>query len=152
MRASIAAFVIVVTLSIFLQQHIPVYKLAVKTEVDSSFLFVGDFTDDYGIKYTINDSVWLQYPNTKYQIIHWDKKQKCIIARNADSNPTDAGLYSRIDYMEFKNMQPFTWGFCYTIYNAESEISAWQTIAADSHNPKKGCNGFPYSRMKKTSK
>lgn len=152
MRVSIAAFLFVARVSFFQPQHSPVYKLDFETEEDSSFLLFGDFTDDYGIKYTINDSVWFQYPNTKYQIIHWDKKQRCIIARNVASNPSDAGLYSRIDYMEFKNMQPFTWGFCYTVYNAESEALALETIAADSNNPKKGCNGFPYSRMKKISK
>ena len=152
MRLSIAAFLFVITFFFFQPQHAPVSKLVSETEEDSSFLFIGDFTDDYGIKYTINDSVWFQHPNTKYQIIHWDKKQRCIIARNIESNPSDAGLYSRIDYIEFKNMQPFTWGFCYTVYNVESETLALETIAANSDNPKKGCNGFPFSRMKKIIK
>ncbi len=150
MKATIAAFVFVIMVSFTHTQHSPLVNL-MKISGDSSIHFIGNFTDDYGIKYTINDSVWQQHPNIKYQIIHWDKKNHFIIARNNESNPSDAGLYSRIDYMEFSNMQPYTWGFCYTVYKAETEIVALQTMAADKSNPKKGCNGFPFSRMKKNN-
>ena len=150
LKASITAFVFVMTVSFIQPQH-PTGSALVEIKKDSSFIFIGNFTDDYGIKYTINDSVWKQHPNTKYQIIHWDKRERFIIARNMENNPSDAGLYCRIDYMEFKNMQPYTWGFCYTIFNAKTEALALQTIAADSGNPKKGCNGFPFSRMKRNN-
>lgn len=35
-------------------------------------LLKGDFTDDYGIQFTINDSLWVQHPNVKYHIISWE--------------------------------------------------------------------------------
>lgn len=113
-----------------------------------SFL-LGNFTDDYSIRYTISDSVWIQHPNVKYHILNWNIKEQYIIARNDAANPSETGLYTRIDYMSFSGMKPWLWGFCLTIYNAKSTTIAETTIQADRQNPKKGCNGFPFSRMKK---
>lgn len=112
-------------------------------------LAIGKFKDDYGITYTINDTLWVQHPNAKYHIIKWNKEEQYIIAKNDEKNSGDAGLYSRIDYMKFDNMQPWLWGFCLTSYNALSAEDAEKTASADKLNPKKGCNGFPFSRMKK---
>ncbi|MEP7377158.1 MAG: hypothetical protein ABI675_27400 [Chitinophagaceae bacterium] len=110
----------------------------------------GDFTDDYGIRYSINDSIWVQHPNIKYHIIRCNKKEQYLIARNDLQNPSEAGLYTRIDYMSFSNMAPWLWGFCLTAYNAKTDSLAETAAQADRKNPKKGCNGFPFSRMKKT--
>ncbi len=109
----------------------------------------GSFMDDYKITYTINDSLWIQKPNAKYHIIKWNEKEQYIIARNDKNNPTDGGLYTRIDYMTFENMQPFLWGFCLSAYNASTEAAAEAVKIADRENPRKGCNGFPFSRMKR---
>jgi len=110
----------------------------------------GDFTDDYGIRYSISDTVWIQHPNIKYHIVRCNIKDQFIIARNDRQNPSESGLYTRIDYMSFKNMAPFGWGFCLTVYNAKTDSLAETTAGADRKNPKKGCNGFPFSRMKKS--
>lgn len=109
----------------------------------------GKFTDDYGIRYEISDSLWTQLPKIRYHILQWNVKDQFIIARNDAANPSDTGLYTRIDYMRFENMEPWRWGFCLTVYNARATTVAETTAPADRQNPGKGCNGFPFSRMKK---
>lgn len=109
----------------------------------------GDFMDDYGIRYNISDRVWIQHPNIKYHIIRCNTKDQYIIARNDHQNPSEAGLYTRIDYMSFSNLAPYRWGFCLTVFNAKTDSLAESAASADRKNPKKGCNGFPFSRMQK---
>lgn len=109
----------------------------------------GNFTDDYGIKYFVSDTVWAQLPGIKYHILKWNIKEQYCIARNDEKNPSEPGLYTRIDYMMFNNMEPFLWGFCLSVYNAPNDSVAENTYKADRANPKKGCNGFPFSRMKR---
>ncbi|RZK41690.1 MAG: hypothetical protein EOO90_10060 [Pedobacter sp.] len=109
---------------------------------------LGNFTDDYGIKYQITDSVWLQYPSSKYHIIKWNQEKQYLIAKNDSANKTDANRYTRIDYMTFADMLPWKWGFCLTVYDAETDEIAEKTAYVDRQNPKKGCNGYPFSRMK----
>eukprot|EP01136_Pigoraptor_vietnamica_P009402 Opistho-1_new@45874 len=111
---------------------------------------LGTFTDDYGINYVITDSLWIQNPTTKYHIIKWNEEKQYLIAKNDVANKTDGNKYTRIDYMTFSGMEPYTWGFCLTAYDAENDLIAEQTAAADRQNPKKGCNGYPFSRMKKS--
>jgi hypothetical protein len=109
----------------------------------------GEFKDDYGIRYTINDSMWIQHPNIKYQVISWNNAGQYLLARNDKNNPSEKGLYTRIDYMSFINMEPFHWGFCLTVYDAKNLEEAKSKPAADRGNAKKGCGGFPFSRMKR---
>ena len=109
----------------------------------------GDFMDDYKIRYTITDSVWTQLPNVKYHIISWNTTEQYILARNDDKNPSEPRLYTRIDYTNFINMEPFLWGFCLTTYDAKTMEEAQSYAKADRQNPRKGCNGFPFSRMKR---
>ena len=111
-------------------------------------LFKGNFIDDYGISYSINDSLWTQHPHSKYHIIVWDTLSQFILARNDDSNPAEGGLFTRIDYMKFRNMEPFQWGFCLTVYNAKTIEDARAEAKADTLNPKTGCGGYPFSRMR----
>jgi hypothetical protein len=111
---------------------------------------LGNFIDDYKITYTVNDTLWIQHPNTKYHIIKWNAEKQYLVAKNDSGNKSDANKYTRIDYMTFTGMEPFLWGFCLTNYNAETDKIAEETAAADRLNPKKGCNGYPFSRMKKT--
>ncbi|WP_316784527.1 hypothetical protein [Pedobacter frigiditerrae] len=110
---------------------------------------LGTFTDDYGISYTINDTLWVQNPKTKYHIIKWNPEKQYLVAKNDVGNKTDGHKYTRIDYMIFTGMAPYLWGFCLTAYDAETDAIAEQTASADRQNPKKGCNGYPFSRMKK---
>jgi len=108
---------------------------------------MGKFKDDYQIKYTINDTLWIQEPRTKFHIIKWNTDKQYLIARNDAKNPGDANLYTRIDYMTFKDMGEWKWGYCLTAYKAETNAAAEATAAADHDNPKKGCGGYPFSRM-----
>jgi len=110
----------------------------------------GDFIDDYGIRYTVNDTLWTQLPNIKYHIISWNTTEQYLLARNDDKNPGEAGLYTRIDFMTFNNMAPFLWGFCLTTYDAKTIEEARTKAKADRENPRKGCNAYPFSRMKRT--
>ena len=109
---------------------------------------LGTFKDDYGIEYQISDSLWLQFPNAKYHILKWNKRKQYLIAKNDADNKSDGNKYTRIDYMLFDNMAPYNWGFCLTAYQAETDLIAEKTASADRKNPKKGCNGYPFSRMK----
>lgn len=112
-------------------------------------LLKGTFEDDYGIRYTINDTLWIQHPGAKYHIISCDTSEQYLLVQNDKANKTEGGLFTRIDYMKFPGMDPYRWGFCLTIYNANTLEKAKATIIADRKNPKTGCSGFPFSRMKK---
>ncbi len=109
----------------------------------------GRFTDDYGIKYSINDSLWTQLPDAKYHIIKWSPQGQYLLVRNDANNPSAGNLFTRIDYMEFSNMEPYKWGFCLTVFDAKSAEEAEKKASADRKNPKTGCGGFPFSRMKR---
>ncbi len=110
---------------------------------------MGNFKDDYGVSYSINDSVWIQHPNIKYRFIAYNSNEKYFIAKNDDKNPSEGGFYSRIDITYFSGMEPYRWGFCLTAYKAKTADEAMATKAADKDNPKKGCGGFPFSRMQR---
>ena len=110
---------------------------------------LGRFMDDYGITYTIMDSIWIQQPGITYHILNWNTSENYIIARNDKKNPSEPDLYTRIDYTYFEGMEPYGWGFCLTVYNALSDSAAASSPSADRANPRKGCNGFPFSRMKR---
>jgi len=112
-------------------------------------MLVGTFIDDYGIKYEINDTLWTQFPGIRYNVISWNIDENYLLALNDDKNISDSGLYTRIDYMTFENMEPYTWGFCLTTYNAETVEEARDKAVADRENPKIGCNGHPFSRMRR---
>jgi hypothetical protein len=125
------------------------YKESSAQLVDSLPQFVkGDFTDDYGIKYQINDLRWKQFPNSVYHLIKVNAKDGYLIARNDANNKTDAGLFTRIDFIVLDKMEPFKWAFCLSEYKAVTDSAAENGYKADKLNPRKGCNGFPFSRMK----
>lgn len=109
----------------------------------------GRFADDYGIQYIVSDTMFFMVPSAKYHIIEWNENEQYLLTRNDENNPTEKGLYSRIDYMKFEGMQPYIWGFCLTVYNAPDTATARKLPQANRDNPRKGCNGFPFSRMKR---
>lgn len=109
----------------------------------------GQFTDDYGIHYTVNDTIFILEPAAKYHILQWNEKDQYLLTKNDTSNPSEKGLYTRIDYMKFTGMEPYTWGFCLTVYDAPNADAALKAPTANRDMPKKGCNGFPFSRMKR---
>lgn len=112
-------------------------------------LLEGNFVDDYGISYAINDTFWTQLPNTKYHIIGCDTAAKYILLQNDAGNTSEGGLFTRIDYLYFRSMGDFKWGFCLSVYDATTLEGAKIKAAADRQYPKTGCNGYPFSRMKR---
>mgnify|MGYP003574859236 CR=1 FL=1 len=109
----------------------------------------GSFIDDYGITYTVTDSLFIQAPGIRYHIIRWDTAQQFFIAYQVPKKTPDSLVYTRLDYMRFSNMQPWLWGYCFTTYTAKNEAEALNHPTADRQNPRKGCNGYPFSRMKR---
>ena len=124
------------------------FALAQKAKTKAPDFALGNFADDYGITYAINDTLWIQNGYAKYHIIKWNPEQQYLVAKNDTNNKSDANKYTRIDYMTFNAMEPWKWGFCLTVYNAETDEIAEKSALADRQNPKKGCNGYPFSRMK----
>lgn len=110
---------------------------------------LGNFEDDYGIHYNITTTAWAQGKNIKYHLIEYNHDEKYFIAKNDAANPTDGGLYTRIDILYLENMAPWHWGFCLTVYKATTLEEAKNTAKADRANPRKGCNGYPFSRMQR---
>lgn len=113
---------------------------------------VGSFQDDYNIEYELTEKLFFQKPGTRFHILKWNIDDQYFIARNDSLNSYDPNLYSRIDWVKFEEMLPFEWGFCLTAYNAATPDSAEIAAVTDRNNPKTGCNGYPFSRMKPSTK
>ncbi|MFD0941394.1 hypothetical protein [Pedobacter boryungensis] len=133
----------------FLFLMFPLYLFGQQTRSKAPEFALGNFIDDYGITYSINDTLWVQNPTSKYHILKWNLEKQYLVAKNDVANKTDGNKYTRIDYMTFTGMEPWKWGFCLTVYDAPTDSIAEQTAYVDRQNPKKGCNGYPFSRMKK---
>jgi hypothetical protein len=112
---------------------------------------LGEFRDDYGNAFRISDSLFVQLPRMRFRVVEWNVAERFLIAQNAADNPSDAGLWTRIDWMPFAGMAPYTWGFCLTAYKAATAAAARATPAADRSTPRTGCGGFPFSRMRRAN-
>lgn len=108
---------------------------------------LGAFRDDYGSSYRVSATLFEHLPRAKYHIVSWHPVERYLIARNDTNNVADKALWTRIDWMPFDNMAPYTWGFCLTAYRAATEQDARNTPPADRQAPRTGCNGFPFTRM-----
>ena len=108
----------------------------------------GEFQDDYNYNYTITHDKWMMKPDLEYEILKWNTENKYIITVNKDV-ATSTNKYSRIDYVILDNMEPYTWCYCISAYDQESWEKAAAVLIADTNDLRKGCNGFPFSRMKK---
>jgi hypothetical protein len=116
----------------------------------SALLVIGEFEDDYGIQFQISHQEWFQLPDARYRIVSWRSDDQYLIAQNDSSNPSDPGLWTRIDWMTLSDMPPFEWAFCMSAYDAPTAADAERASHAIRDTPKSGCNGFPFSRMKRT--
>ena len=108
---------------------------------------IGDFEDDYEIQYSINDSTFILQPDAIYHIDKWELEQQYLIAQNDSSNEYDTGLWSRIDWIQLADMEPYSWAFCLSVYNASTADEAELSAKVNPETPRTGCNGFPFSRM-----
>jgi hypothetical protein len=112
---------------------------------------LGDFIDDYGIRYTIDEHHWEQDGGTGFEIRAWSESGRFLIARSENDSPSAPVLWTRIDWVLLPTDAPgeatFTWAFCYAVYDAKSEAEARAAPPSDREHPRTGCNGFPFSRM-----
>lgn len=115
-------------------------------------LVLGDFVDDYGIAHRITAEEWRQLPDTRYRVVRWDARGQYLIARNDAANAADPGLWTRIDWMALPGMPPYAWAFCLSAYAAKTQADVEGTRIARRDTPKTGCNGYPFSRMRRAAR
>lgn len=111
-------------------------------------LLRGSFVDDYQVPHVISDSMWLLGSRDRYHIVAASDSGRYLIARNGSGNTSDPGKWTRIDWMVLP-MPPYEWAFCLIEYKAESRVQAEANTGADREHPRTGCNGFPFSRMRR---
>ncbi len=110
---------------------------------------VGAYEDDYGGVYRITADSWRHGATAVYDVVAWHADSQYVVARNAPGNPSAPNQWTRIDWMPLTDMLPYTWAFCFTAYDAPTRRAAETTPAAVRATPRSGCNGFPFSRMKR---
>jgi Xaa-Pro aminopeptidase len=109
---------------------------------------LGRFMDDYGNSFRVSPEIFEQLPRGRFRIVEWHAREQYFIAQNDSTNPGDAGLWTRIDWMPLDGMPPYVWGFCMTAYRAATAEAARATPAADRSAPRVGCGGYPFSRLR----
>ena len=112
-------------------------------------MLLGDFVDDYGIGHRIDANEWLQRPDTRYRVVAWHPEAQYLIARNDAGNRSDAGKWTRIDWVTLPGMPPYAWAFCLSAWDAATQADAERADIARRDTPKTGCNGYPLSRMRR---
>lgn len=112
-------------------------------------MLLGDFVDDYGIGHRIGNDEWLQLPDTRYRVVAWHADAQYLVARNDAGNRADAGKWTRIDWIALPGMSPWDWAFCLSAWDARTQAEAERRDIARRDTPKTGCNGYPFSRMRR---
>lgn len=121
---------------------------ASSNDISPPDFLLGFFEDDYEITYSISASTWTQHPSSSYHIREWNVEEQYLLAQNDSLNASGAGLWTRIDWMQLEQMEPFLWAFCLSAYEATSMEEARNTLTANRSTPKTGCGSHPFSRMK----
>jgi hypothetical protein len=88
-------------------------------------------------------------PHGRFHIRTWHSDKGYLIAQNDTTNRYAPGKWTRIDWVKLEGMPPWEWAFCLTAYEASTADSAEATRVAHPETPRTGCNGYPYSRMKR---
>ncbi len=120
-----------------------------KTTTAPAFL-LGNFDDDYGSHFTVSSTDFLQLPSGRFRIVQWNVAEQYFIAQNDSVNRSDPGKWTRIDWLPLTGLEPYTWAFCFSAYNATTRAAAEAASSANRASPKTGCAGFPFTRMKRT--
>lgn len=109
-------------------------------------MLMGSFVDDYGIPYSISSRSWTQGDSTRYEVYSWDVEERSVVVRAPD--PEAGGwLWSRIDWLTLEEGE-YPWAFCYTAYDLNDPAEAIGAEPANRAEPRTGCGGHPFSRMK----
>lgn len=114
-------------------------------------LVVGEFQDDYGDTFHISATDWVQLPHGIFHVTKWVPEAHYLIAQNDSANKYAPGKWTRIDWVTLEGMPPYDWAFCLSAYAAPTADSAEATRSARPATPRTGCNGYPYSRMKRVA-
>jgi len=114
-------------------------------------LVLGDFDDDYDNHFSVTATEFRQGTRTVYEVISWHVADQYLIARNGATNPSDQGKFTRIDWLPLPNMAPYSWAFCLSVFDAPTSVAAESVKHIDRTTPRTGCNGFPFSRMKRVA-
>ncbi len=117
-------------------------------------LVLGPFEDDYGSTYEITERTWLHRGYARYHVARWRSGPDggYLVAQNDAANPADGGRWTRIDWVRLDGMAPYAWAFCLSAYDAETAAAAEAVRVAQPEAPRTGCNGFPFSRMKRVTR
>lgn len=110
---------------------------------------LGEFIDDYDNRYSITPTEWTQWPHGRFHIVRWDTTRHYLIAQNDSANSSAGGKWTRIDWVTLDRMAPFEWAFCLSAYDATTAAAAEAVTIARPETPRTGCNGFPFSRMRR---
>lgn len=116
-------------------------------------LVVGRFDDDYGSRHVITATEWQHGRAAKYHIVEWNTAKHFLVAENDAANPSDPSKWTRIDWVELPPSAGtgpnYTWAFCMTAFDAPTRAAATAADIARPETPRTGCNGFPFSRMRR---
>lgn len=110
---------------------------------------LGAWVDDYGNRYAITPTTWTQLPHGRFHVRRWRTAGGYLIAQNDTANAHAPGRWTRIDWVELPDMAPWTWAFCLSAYEAPTAAAAESTQVARRDAPRTGCNGYPFSRMRR---
>lgn len=115
-------------------------------------IVLGTFEDDYGLRFEITPESWSQEPGATLVVVEWLDEVGSILARaDPDGSSSSAGLWTRIDWVALDGMSPWLWGFCLAVWDAPTREAALAAPAADRDHPRTGCNGHPFSRMRRSA-
>ncbi len=112
---------------------------------------LGEFVDDYENRYAITPTLWTQLPHGRFHVQRWDVAGQYLVARNDSGNRHAPGRWTRIDWVALPNMAPYAWAFCLSAYETPSAAAAESVSTARRETPRTGCNGYPFSRMRRAS-
>ena len=110
---------------------------------------LGAFDDDYGSSYRITPEAFQQDGRATYRVVAWHSDSLYLIAQNAPTNTSAPNQWTRIDWMPLDGMLPYSWGFCLSAYDAKTRREAEAVRIAERSSPRTGCNGFPFTRMRR---
>ena len=113
---------------------------------------IGEFEDDDGVQYQIDQQAFRLLPDDKFHIISVNKADGFLILQNDSLNTYAPSLFTRIDYQKLEDMKPYEWAFCFSSFKEASIKDATNRVNTQKTDLMTGCNGFPFSRMKKSSK
>lgn len=111
----------------------------------------GTFVDDYGTRHTVDESLWVYGLRNRYHVVEWSPASRFMVAQNDSVNASDGGRFTRIDWVILPNGDDWEWAFCLATWDAPSARAARAVTLADTTNPRSGCGGYPFTRMRRVT-